>query len=367
MNERTALYDRHLAAGARIVPFAGWDMPLHYGSQLAEHHVVRRGAGVFDVSHMTVVDIAGPASTDYLRTLLANDVAKLTAAGRGLYSCMLTEAAGVVDDLICYRTGADRYRLIVNAGTRDKDLAWLRARLPAVGVALSQRTDCVMLAVQGPEARERAAGVLPAALREPVLALTAFACLERDGVFVSRTGYTGEDGFELVLPAQAGVDLWDRLLAAGVSPCGLGARDTLRLEAGLNLYGQDMDEHVTPLECGLAWTVAWDPPERKFVGRSALSAQRSDGVARRQAGLVLEEGGIMRHGQRVLTDAGEGIVTSGGFSPTLERSIALARLPAAALGPCRVEIRSSLRAARVVKPRFVRAGRSLIDVDKAGP
>jgi len=367
VNERTALYDRHLAAGARIVPFAGWDMPLHYGSQLTEHHAVRRGAGVFDVSHMTVVDIEGPASTDYLRSLLANDVAKLAAAGRGLYGCMLTETGGVVDDLICYRLGPDRYRLIVNAGTRDKDLAWLRARLPAPGVALRHRTDRVMLAVQGPEARERAASLLPVALREPALELAAFACVEHDGVFVSRTGYTGEDGWELVLSAAAGVDLWDRLLDAGVSPCGLGARDTLRLEAGLNLYGQDMDEEVTPLECGLAWTVAWDPPERAFIGRSALVAQRSAGVARRQAGLLLDEGGIMRHGQRVLTDAGEGIITSGGFSPTLERSIALARLPAAAAGPCRVEIRSSLRAARVVEPRFVREGRGLIEVDKPGP
>ncbi len=368
MNERTALYDRHLAAGARMVPFAGWDMPLHYGSQLGEHRAVRGGAGVFDVSHMTVVDIAGPAGMDYLRLLLANDVARLESEGRGLYTCMLNEAGGVVDDLICYRLGPDRFRLVVNAGTRDKDLAWLRASLPAAGVQLRHRAECVMLAVQGPEARGRAAKLLPAALREPALALEVFACLEQDEVFVSRTGYTGEDGWELVLSRSAGIDLWDGLMAAGVSPCGLGARDTLRLEAGLNLYGQDMDDDVSPLECGLAWTVAWDPPEREFIGRAALCAQRSAGIPRRQAGLLLEEGGIMRPGQRVLTEAGDGVVTSGGFSPTLERSIALARLPAeAAVGTCRVEIRGSLRAARVVKPRFVREGRSLIEVDKAGP
>ncbi|HHQ41888.1 MAG TPA: glycine cleavage system aminomethyltransferase GcvT, partial [Chromatiales bacterium] len=259
MGRRTPLHDRHLAAGARMVGFAGWEMPLHYGSQVEEHHAVRRAAGVFDVSHMTVVDVTGEGAEPFLRRLLANDVARLTEEGRALYTCMLNERGGILDDLIVYRAGPGWFRLVVNAATREKDLAWMRRHAGPHGAAVAERAELAMLAVQGPEARERALPLLPQALRGAAAALAPFraAHLGPDAWLVARTGYTGEDGFEVILPAEEAGALWDGLLAAGVRPCGLGARDTLRLEAGLNLYGQDMDEDTTPLECGLGWTVAW--------------------------------------------------------------------------------------------------------------
>jgi aminomethyltransferase len=362
--QRTPLYAEHVAAGARMVGFGGWDMPLQYTSALTEHHAVRRSWGLFDVSHMTVVDAAGAGATDYFRMLLANDIGKLTAPGRGLYSCMLNEAGGVVDDLIVYRLEKDHWRVVVNAATRDQDLAWLQRHAAGHDVRLHHRPGVVMMAVQGPAARSAAAACLPAALGSAALALGSFGCVQHGDIFLARTGYTGEDGFELVLPAAAGVELWRRLVAAGATPCGLGARDTLRLEAALNLYGQDMDESTTPLVAGLTWTVALGTP-RQFIGRDALERQMMAGLPARQVGLLLEDRGIMRHGQRVVTSAGDGVITSGGFSPTMERSCALARVPLAASGRCEVEIRGGLRAAIVVQPPFVRRGKVLVDTATA--
>ena len=362
MPRNTALHARHVAAGARMVDFGGWDMPLHYGSQLDEHHAVRRAAGVFDVSHMTVVDIAGADTERWLRALLANDVARRPQAGQGLYSCMLNEQGGVIDDLIAYRRGPESFRLVVNAATREQDLAWLTRRAAGHDLRLTERAESVMLAVQGPDARQLAARCLPQDLREAAGTLQPFEFAETDGLFVARTGYTGEDGWELIfLDAEQGLSCWDELLAIGVQPCGLGARDTLRLEAGLALYGQDLDAQHSPLVSGLGWTIAWEPEDREFVGRAALSAERDRGPVQRFVGLVLEDRGIIRSGQRVLTDAGEGLVTSGGFAPTLQRSVALARVPVAAGETVEVEIRQALRRARVVKPRFVRQGRALIE------
>ncbi len=365
MGRRTPLHDRHRAAGARMVGFAGWEMPLHYGSQVEEHHAVRRAAGVFDVSHMTVVDVTGGGAEAFLRRLLANDVARLAAEGQALYTCMLNERGGVIDDLIVYRAGPGWFRLVVNAATREKDLAWMCRHAGPHGVAVAERAELAMLAVQGPEARERTLPLLPPALRQAAAALAPFraAHLGPDGWLVARTGYTGEDGFEAILPADEAGALWDGLLAAGVRPCGLGARDTLRLEAGLNLYGQDMDEDTTPLECGLGWTVAWEPADRDFIGRAALERQRAAGPARVQAGLVLEARGVLRPGQTVRTPRGEGRVTSGGFGPTIGRSIALARVPAGTEGRVEVEIRGRALPARVVRPPFVRQGRIRIELE----
>jgi aminomethyltransferase len=360
MGHQTPLYAEHVAAGARIVEFGGWDMPLHYGSALAEHHAVRQSCGIFDVSHMTVVDVMGPDATAFLARLLANDIGKLVKPGQGLYSCMLNDAGGVVDDLIAYWTGDDRYRLVVNAATRAQDLAWLARVADRDDIVLRHRDDLLMLAVQGPAARELVAPLLPYGAGSAALALQTFESGLYDDLFVARTGYTGEDGFEVVLPAPAGLDLWNALASAGAVRCGLGARDTLRLEAALNLYGQDMDAGTSPLTSALAWTVAFKPEERKFRGRTALEQQKAAGITEKLTGLILEDRGIMRHGQRVLTPAGEGVITSGGFSPTMERSIALARVPLAAEGTCQVEIRSALRAARIVRPPFVRRGRVLV-------
>ncbi len=360
MARRTPLFAIHQAAGARIVDFGGWDMPLQYGSLIAEHHAVRRAAGVFDVSHMCVVDLEGEAVRPFLLKLYANDVNKLAVPGKALYGCLLNERGGVIDDLIVYYLGEQRFRAVVNAGTRDKDLAWMRRHAEPFGVAVRERADLAMLAVQGPEARERVAGLLSSAGAQRALALGAFFGAEIDGWFISRTGYTGEDGFEVMLPASEAESLWHALTGAGVVPCGLGARDTLRLEAGMNLYGNDMDENTNPLESGLAWTVAMGPG-RAFIGREALEALRARGLERKLAGLVLEERGVLRAHQRVIAPgAGEGEITSGTFSPTLERSIALARIPASASDQVQVDVRGKLLAARVVKPPFVRHGKSLV-------
>ena len=357
MGKRTALYEAHKTAGARIVDFGGWDMPLHYGSQIEEHHSVRREAGVFDVSHMRVVDIDGTDAQAALRYILANDVAKLAQPGRALYSCMLRPDGGILDDLIVYFRAPDQYRLVVNAGTADKDVAWLEQQLAAAGLAvgLKPRVDLGMLAVQGPAARDRVADLLSD--RSMVLALRPFSGCDVDDLFVARTGYTGEDGFEIVVSANGAVALWSRLLAAGVAPCGLGARDTLRLEAGMNLYGSDMDETVSPFECGLAWTVAFG--ERDFIGRDALLRQRERGPDRKQVGLILTGRGVLRGGQRLRTPAGDGVVTSGTFSPTMKRAIGLARVPVATGDACEVEIRDKVLDVRCVAPPFVRNGRIL--------
>ncbi|MFZ5533713.1 MAG: glycine cleavage system aminomethyltransferase GcvT [Pseudomonadota bacterium] len=362
MNLRTALYDCHVDAGARMVPFSGWDMPLHYGSQLQEHHRVRAEAGVFDVSHMTIVDLEGPGTQAFLRRLLANDVDRLSAPGSALYSCMLNEAGGILDDLIVYFRGEARYRLVINAATRASDLAWIEAQRDARApeVALTHRADLAMLALQGPMAERVLAQVYPAATLSAVRTLKAFQFVERPEGFIARTGYTGEDGFEIMLPAASAPALWRALVAAGAAPCGLGARDTLRLEAGLALYGTDLDDAHTPAECGLGWTVATSSPGRDFIGRAALAARTP---RFRQVGLVLQGRGVLRNGLAVrFADGAEGMITSGGFSPTLQRAIALARVPpaAAAHHQCEVLLRGQPVSAAVVKPPFVRHGQSCV-------
>jgi aminomethyltransferase len=356
---RTALHSAHVEAGAKLVDFAGWDMPLNYGSQIAEHRAVREDAGMFDVSHMTVIDVAdgaaGGEALALLRRLLANDVAKLAAPGEALYGVMLNDDAGIVDDLIVYRRSAG-YRAVVNAATRDKVLAWLADRNDE-GARIEER-DLAMVAVQGPAAIARFEA---ASGWTGVTEIAPFSMREQDGWMVGRTGYTGEDGVEVVLPGDAALALWRRLADAGVRPAGLAARDTLRLEAGLNLYGQDMDETTSPLVSNLAWTVAWQPEDRDFIGREALARERAAGPAAKLTGLVMEDKGVLRHGQRVVTGAGEGEITSGIFSPTLGYSIALARLPRAAKGTCEVDVRGRLKPARIVKPPFVRKGSKVFE------
>ena len=361
MARQTPLFKLHQELGARMVDFGGWDMPVQYSSQIGEHHAVRRAAGVFDVSHMGVLDLRGARVREFLQRLLANDVAKLKLPGKALYSCMLNEQGGVLDDLIVYYLTDSWYRMVVNAGTRDKDLAWIRGQARAFAVEVTERTDLAMLAVQGPEARGKAAQLLPPAEGAAALALDSFVGRELGRWFVARTGYTGEDGFEIMMPAADAVAAWRGLNSLGVASCGLGARDTLRLEAGMNLYGNDMDERTHPFESGLGWTVALAPAERAFIGRAPLEAVVRGGSARKLIGLLLEERGVLRAHQKVqAAPAGEGEITSGTYSPTLERSIALARVPSSTAARVQVDVRGKLLNARVVKPPFVRAGHSLI-------
>ncbi|MBW3551075.1 MAG: glycine cleavage system aminomethyltransferase GcvT [Proteobacteria bacterium] len=379
------LHDRHVALGARLGDFGGWDMPIHYGSQIDEHRRVRTDAGMFDVSHMTVVDLHGARTREFLRHLLANSVDKLKKPGKALYTCMLNPQGGVIDDLIVYlmpsasipsesapsasmppQSGAgDFFRLVVNAGTREKDLAWIGQQARAFEVQVTERSDFGMIAVQGPNAREKVLGLLREDDRACIGKLGKFVAGDArttDGivVFIARTGYTGEDGFEIVVPQDGTVPLWDALLAAGVAPAGLGARDTLRLEAGMNLYGQDMDDSVSPYEAALAWTVSLDDG-RAFIGREVLERQKAAGAPRQMIGLVMDDKGVLRHGQKVLTAHGEGEILSGTFSPTLGKAIALARVPAGEIalgttGDVRVEIRGRQVPVRVVKFPFVRDG-----------
>jgi aminomethyltransferase len=360
MGKRTPLYDEHLAAGARMVDFAGWDMPIHYGSQLEEHHAVRQDMGMFDVSHMTVVDLEGPQVREYLRHLLANNVDKLQAPGKALYSCMLNERGGVIDDLIVYYLDERHFRMVVNSATRDKDLAWIQGQALDFDLTITERPELAMVAVQGPDARQHVLGLLDGELRARVEALKPFMGAFAGDWFFARTGYTGEDGFEIMLPAAEAPAWWSTLAGGGVRPCGLGARDTLRLEAGMSLYGADMDEDITPLEAALGWTVAWEPNERDFIGRQALEAQKTTGVPRRLVGLVLLDKGVLRNHQKVVTEAGEGEITSGSFSPTLGKALALARVPAATGERAQVEVRGRLLDVQVVKPPFVRHGKALV-------
>ncbi len=361
MGSRTPLYDQHVAAGAKMVDFGGWDMPLHYGSQMEEHHQVRRDAGMFDVSHMTVVDVTGTEAKAYLQYLLANDVGRLTVAGKALYSAMLNEKGGVIDDLIVYLT-QDGYRVVVNAATREKDLAWMDEQADEFAVTLTERDDLAMLAVQGPRAREVTASVVSDTRAARINDIKPFQGLAEGDWFIARTGYTGEDGLELILPNDQIASLWDALINAGCKPCGLGARDTLRLEAGLNLYGSDMDESVSPLAANMAWTIAWEPAERDFIGRKALEKQRDAGDQPKLVGLVLSERAVLRGHQKVIVEGvGEGEITSGSFSPTLGISIALARVPRETGDSAKVEIRGKLLDVRVIKPTFVRNGKRVFD------
>lgn len=360
MGQRTPLYDLHVALGAKIVDFGGWDMPLHYGSQVEEHHQVRRDCGVFDVSHMTVVDVTGPQAKEYLQRLLANDVERLQVPGKALYSGMLNERGGVVDDLIVY-LGVYGYRVVVNASTRDKDMAWMQAHTEGFDVTLTERADLAMLAVQGPNAREKTAELVTPSRAALIRELKPFQGKADGDWFIARTGYTGEDGLEIMLPASEAQGFLNDLVGAGIAPAGLGARDTLRLEAGMNLYGQDMDEEITPLAANMGWTIALEPEGRDFIGRKALEAQKAAGDAPKLVGLVLEERGVLRAHQVVrVAGVGEGEITSGSFSPTLGKSIALARVPAATGDRAEVEIRGKWYPVRVVQPNFVRHGKALI-------
>lgn len=353
---RTVLHPVHTAAGARLVDFHGWEMPLNYGSQIAEHESVRTHVGLFDVSHMTIVDVDGDGARAYLRHLLANDVDKLRQTGRALYSLMLNERGGIVDDLIVYRR-ASGYRLVVNSATRAKDVAWLERHAGGFEVGLDVRDDLAMIAVQGPAAQALLVGAATLPLPHADLPdLKPFRMIESGDWMVARTGYTGEDGFELMLPGSAAPTCWSTLVAAGAAQCGLAARDTLRLEAGLNLYGQDMDEDTPPAVANVGWTVA-AADERSFVGREGAL----EPAAERLCGIVLETRGVLRAGQQVSTSAGTGALTSGAFSPTLGQGIGFARVPRAAEGQCSVDVRGKALPARLVELPFVRRGRRVFE------
>jgi len=340
-----------------MVEFASWQLPVHYGSLVNEHMAVRQAAGVFDVSHMTIVDITGEGAIDYLRRLLCSDVATLHNAGAALYSCMLNEQGGIIDDLIVYFLGKERYRIIVNAATRDSDLLWMNHQAGEYKVQITEQPQLAMVAVQGPQSVALVNSLLSNELASMSCKLNRYEACEADDWFVAATGYTGENGYEIALPESEVENFWQSLLESGVTPCGLGARDTLRLEAGMNLYGIDMDESNSPLTSGLGWTVGWQPKGRDFIGRAALEKERLEGPAKKMTGLVLDGKGVLRGGQLLYKDNHPvGVITSGTFSPTLKESIAFARVDADLIGDCEVQIRRNRLPVRQVKRIFVRHG-----------
>ncbi|MDC0430182.1 glycine cleavage system aminomethyltransferase GcvT [Candidatus Thioglobus sp.] len=357
--KHTPLYQAHVDAQGKMVDFGGWEMPLNYGSQIEEHHQVRSDAGMFDVSHMTVVDFKGTQAKVFVQMLIANDVEKLKTEGKALYSCMLNESGGVVDDLIVYYINDEDYRMVINAGTTEKDIAWINSQAQGFDVSVEPKFDLAMIAVQGPNAREKVFAAMPG-VENIAGELKPFNAASLGGLFIARTGYTGEDGFEIMLPEKSAEFTWKMLLEGGVKPCGLGARDTLRLEAGMSLYGSEMNEEVSPLEAALSWTVDLSNEDRQFVGRKALEELKNDGAKNTIVGLVLEGKGVIRDHQKVVTSLGDGEVTSGTFSPTMGKAIALARVPMGATGSCEIEMRNKLVSAKIVKPPFVRNGKVLV-------
>ncbi|REL36301.1 glycine cleavage system aminomethyltransferase GcvT [Thalassotalea euphylliae] len=363
MTNKTVLHAKHIEAGAKMVDFHGWDMPINYGSQIEEHHAVRQDAGMFDVSHMTIVDIKGGDAQAFLRRLVINDVAKLDVAGKALYTGMCNHEGGVIDDLIIYYFSTTDYRLVVNSATREKDLAWLAEQAKNFSVTITERPEFAMIAVQGPTAKAKVATLLANMVSEEqkaaVEGMKPFFSAQAGDLFIATTGYTGEAGYEIALPNEQAADLWQQLLDAGVKPCGLGARDTLRLEAGMNLYGLDMDESISPLAANMAWTISWDDEARDFIGKEVIAAQRAAGDQPKLVGLVLEEKGVLRSGLKVITEYGEGVITSGTFSPTLGHSIAMARVPRAVKleDTVQVEMRKKLVDVKVIKPSFARNGK----------
>lgn len=360
MGLRTPMYDMHLALGAKMVNFNGWDMPLHFGSQVDEHHHVRNECGVFDISHMSIFDIQGAQAQNFLQLLLSNDVALLDTVGSAQHSTLLNEQGGVIDDLMVFRT-LTGYRLICNAVTRERVQAWLEQHALAFSCSVTWRNDLSIFSVQGPLARERLAAILSSSRATLVQNLQHHHGAAEGDWFISCTGYTGEDGIEITLPSEQAIDFINELVGAGISPIGIGARDTLRLEAGFNLYGLDMNEHVSPLVAGMLDVISWEPSNRDFIGRSALQAQLDAGISEKLVGLVLEERGVLRAGQPVRIDSNTtGVITSGSFSPTLGKAIALARVPMHTGERAEVEIRHKWFPVRVVKPRFVRNGKILI-------
>lgn len=359
--KQTALYNEHIKLGARMAAFAGWEVPLNYGSQIAEHTAVREDAGMFDVSHMNVVDIQGIGAGQFLLKLLANNVAKLNP-GNALYSCMLNDNAGIIDDIILYYIDDSSYRMIANAATHDKDLAWLQKQSKSFNVKLSERSDLALIAIQGPHAISKTLQTLTPNQRAKAELLQNYQGIEANNWWIARTGYTGEEGYEIMLPTDQAAAFWQKLLAAGIKPCGFVARDSLRLEAGMRLYGADMDEETSPIEAGISWSVDWDPFERDFIGRKNLEQLKTHGVTHKLFGLILEkEKGILRAHQKIITEHGEGEITSGGFSPTLDCSIALAKLPVKVkIGDhCQVIIRNKEVDCTITKSVFARKGRKI--------
>jgi len=355
--KRTPIFIHHQALNAKIVDFGGWALPVNYGSQIEEHLSVRSKCGLFDVSHMTVSDILGLQTLPFLEKLLANDINKAShLPGKALYSCMLNDDGGVIDDLIVYYINDQHCRLVSNASTNERVIAWIKLQIGSYQAELIERTELALLAIQGPTALSICQQVLDKEFADIALSLNRFQGAFWGQEFVGRTGYTGEDGLELIISATLAQRLWTAFIDAGVQACGLGARDTLRLESGMALYGNDLDIKHTPLESGLKWTVSLND-DRDFIGKSALlSAPKHKAI-----GLILEDKGVIRQHQEVwLNDEIIGEITSGTFSPSLSQSIGMARVTTDAKlivgDKVKIAVRNKHLSAVVARTPFIKNG-----------
>ena len=354
LSKTTPLYHEHEKAHAKFVDFFEWKMPLHYGSPIAEHLAVRESAGIFDVSHMTVIDIIGAGCRPFLRRLMTRDVDEIKHRGGACYSCMCNELGGIIDDVLIYYRSPDNYRLVFNASTKDRVTQWLNHHAQDFAIGLQIRPELCLIAIQGPEAIERIMPLLTANQMDILSTLKRFNSVEDQAYFFGRTGYTGEDGLEIILPAPEAIELWQKLISAGFQPCGLAARDNLRLEAGLMLNGQDMDENITPFQAALDWTLSWNAQDREFIGKPALLQEKEQGSEKKLIGIQLDAQVILRHGQHLYAhEKLVGEVTSGIFSPLLKQSIGFARIHTHAIHePLTVSIRDKMYPVSVHSTRF---------------
>ena len=343
-----------------MVDFHGWSMPINYGSQINEHNSVRENCGIFDVSHMTILDFKGDDAETFVRKLISNDIKKLTEPYAGLYSAMVNEQGGVIDDLIAYKM-ENGYRLVVNCATRGEDLKWISSKSLNFKVEMTERDDLSMIAVQGPRSLDVLSSC-PAPIVRALESKKRQQGVYGNNMFATKTGYTGEIGFEVILPHEQAVNLWQNAIDAGAVPVGLGARDTLRLEAGMNLYGFEMDESITPFECNMSWTVDFSDTDRDFYGKKALENILKEENYNELVGIMLDERTILRQGQKLWFNENkdlDGIVTSGTYSPTLKKPIALARIPKADLKSCFTEVRDKKVFAKIGSPKFIKEGKEI--------
>ena len=350
---KTPLNNAHIELGAKMVNFSHWEMPISYTSLIEEHHAVRNTAGVFDVSHMSVFDFNGGDQVAFFEKIFANDIKKISNEDKAIYGALLNEEGGILDDLIIYHAN-EKFRLVSNCSTREQNRQWYEKHAVEFGVEVVERSDMGILAIQGPDALSKILSI--DGINPQVNNLQSFGCMFDGDKLYARTGYTGEDGLEIIVPSEDINQFWDQALRLGCTPIGLGARDTLRLEAGLNLYGNDMTIENHPYESNLGWTIDMTDENRQFIGKQALlSIDQSK--SQKIVGIILRDKGVLRSGYEVIHDEGKGVVLSGSYSPTLQSSIGLARVDQGYKKDGKVMIRNKMLNIDFVSPRFIERGK----------
>ena len=350
---KTPLHNAHIQLGAKMVNFSNWEMPISYSSLIKEHNAVRNAAGIFDVSHMSVFDFDGGNQIAFFKKIFANDIKKIYKDNKAIYGALLNEEGGILDDLIIYHAN-NKFRLVSNCSTREQNKQWLEKHAVEFGVKVMERSDMGILAIQGPNALKKILEIKE--IDAQVNTLQSFGCMFEGDKLYARTGYTGEDGLELIVPTQDINHLWDQALELGCTPIGLGARDTLRLEAGLNLYGNDMTINNHPYESNLGWTIDMSDKNREFIGKNALlSIDQSK--SQKIVGIILQDKGVLRSGYEITHEQGKGVVLSGSYSPTLQSSIGLARVDQGYKENGKVMIRNKVLNIDFVSPRFLGQGK----------